>query len=352
MVRVSVIVPVFNCEAYITDAVESVFRQHHTDLELIVVNDGSTDRTLKALEPYRDRLHLIEQPNAGVAAARNAGLRVCRGKFIAFLDADDWWSPFRLSAQLDAFERHPTAGLVLSDFTVVDADGVTLMENGIRQWYGVLRDVHSTPWSKVFSASERIAWSCIDDASDGAIAYAGHVARLLFLGNFINTSSVLVRREAVLDAGEFDTTLGTEEDYDYWLRIARDWPLAFVDAPLVARRRRPGQLTSSDQVDKVIRNVLRVVESSVGKLSRHVSRTDVRRRLGRLHRDIGITSLRAGRNVEARSHIWRSVRNQPEELVGYPLLILAFGPAGIYVRLEMYLRWLRRYLRGFGGEGG
>lgn len=343
MAQVSVIVPAYNCEPYVAAAVESVLGQGHDGLELIVVNDGSTDGTMRVLEPYRGQLRVLEQQNAGAAAARNAGLQAAQGEFIAFLDADDWWYPSRLPAQLAAFRQHPTAGLVFTDFRVVDVDGVPYMQNGIREWYSVLRDAAATPWAKVFSAAAPVPVLDTHGTLASATAYSGRVARLLFLGNFINTSSVLVRREALLRAGLFDTSLGTEEDYDYWLRIAYDWEMAYVDAPLVARRRRPGQLTSTDQLERVVRNVLRVIERAATQLDGIVTPTDVRLRLGHMHRNLAVICLRSGRNDEARSHLRLSLDKQPGALLSYMLLLLALCPAGLFARLE---RLNRRLLRG------
>jgi len=345
MVKISVIVPVYNCERYVATAVESILSQHHDELEVIVVNDGSTDRTMQVLQPYRRKLRVLEQQNAGVAAARNTGLQVAQGEFIAFLDADDWWYPSRLSAQLAALQQHPAAGLVFSDFTVVDVDGEPLMQNGIRQWYGVLRDAAATPWGEVFSAAASVP---VIDGADGigtAMTYSGNVARLLFLGNFILTSSVLVRRGALETAGQFDTRLTTEEDYDWFLRVARDWPMAYVDAPLLARRRRPGQLTSADQLERVVRNVIQVVERAAPQLKGAVTPTDVRIRLGRLHRNLAVFCLRRGENAEARDQLRSSIGKQPRELLSYLLLLLALFPAGLYARLERLNHRRRRARR-------
>ena len=145
--------------------------------------------------------------------------------------------------------------------------------------------------------------------------------------------------------GFFDTTLGTEEDYDFWLRISRDWPLAYVDAPLVARRRRPGQLTDSSQNERVARNVLAVVTRAAERMDGLVGPAEIRRRLAGLHFNLGVMSLRANRNEEARDLLRRSIREQPDALRRYAMLLLAFGPAGLYGCLEQFNRLLRRKRR-------
>jgi glycosyltransferase involved in cell wall biosynthesis len=103
---VSVVIPVFNRERYIVRAVESVLNQTCLPLELIVVDDGSTDGTVAALAPYAGRIRLIRQHNAGVSTARNVGIRAAVGSWIAFLDADDWWKPAKLERQIQLLERY------------------------------------------------------------------------------------------------------------------------------------------------------------------------------------------------------------------------------------------------------
>ena len=276
------------------------------------------------------------------------GLQSISGQYVAFLDADDWWYPSRLSSQLQALAKFPEAGMVFSDFTVTDATGVAYMHQGIRQWYGIWRDAAETPWCRVFEASTTVA---VDDANGdaaSAIAYTGQMARWLFSGNFVNTSSVLARREALTQAGLFDTSLSTEEDYDLWLRIARDWPMAYVDAPLVARRRRPGQLTDSSQNEQVTRNVLKVISCAAERLEGLVTPLDIRRRLARLHFNLGVMYLRTNQNAEARRLLLSSVRGQPGELHRYVPLVLSFAPSGVYSGLEWFNRRLRRALRSSG----
>ena len=120
---VSVIIPVFNSERYIASAVESVLKQTYKEFELIVVNDGSTDKTVKVLEQYIDRIHYAYQPNKGVAAARNAGIRASKGEYIAFLDSDDLWIRDTLILHVNYLQNNPNIGLVYGEVLVIDERG-------------------------------------------------------------------------------------------------------------------------------------------------------------------------------------------------------------------------------------
>ncbi|MGH8249496.1 MAG: glycosyltransferase [Steroidobacteraceae bacterium] len=340
-VRVSVIIPVHDCEEFIAAAVRSVLSQGRGDIELIVVDDGSTDGTTQALEPFRGNLELIQQRNAGPAAARNAGLRKAVGRYVAFLDADDWWCSSRLSAELAAFERYPDAGLVFSDFSVVSAGGETILPLGIRWKYPLVYSAQATPWRRLFASTQAVEWNDGSGSANRASAYRGRIATWLFRGNFINTSSVLARREALEGAGGFDENLGTEEDYDCWLRLARDWPFVYVDAPLVAFRRRAGQLTAPGQAERILRNVATVVERAATRMADSIDPGMVQSRLAAVHRALGIACLRNGRTREARRHLWRSIREQPAQAVTALLLPMTLLPASVFGRLERFVREFR-----------
>lgn len=341
MPHVTVVIPVFNCKPYIVTAVESVLGQYHQDLDIIVVDDGSTDGTSQVLERYRDRLQLLRQANAGAAAARNHGLRAAKGELVAFLDADDWWDPSRLSAQLSALQAFPGGGLVFSDFSVADADAKRILERGIRWKYGVVRDAHNAVWADIFSESRRVSWGDREGRERHATAYQGHVERWLFRGNMVNTCSVLLRREVIEQVGWFDQELETEEDYDYWLRVAQHQPLVYVDEPLLTFRRRPGQLTQADGIERVVRNVVTVVERASQRLASQLDARDIAKRLARIHLDLGVICLRQSRVVEARHHLSLSLRHRPGSIQTIAFAILACLPPSTLPALERVWRLLR-----------
>ncbi|MCA9271314.1 MAG: glycosyltransferase family 2 protein, partial [Planctomycetales bacterium] len=120
---ISVVIPTFNCAGYIGRALDSVFSQDYAPLEVIIVDDGSTDDTIAALEPYNDRIRLLRQANAGSAAARNAGLAQATGEFVALLDADDWFLPNKFHTQAAMLAADPSLAAVHSGWRIVDEDG-------------------------------------------------------------------------------------------------------------------------------------------------------------------------------------------------------------------------------------
>jgi len=342
MSTVSVILPLYNCEKYVAAAVDSVFRQDHANFELIVVDDGSTDASVQQLEPHLPRIRLITQQNNGVAAARNAGLKAARGAFLAFIDADDVWVPSRLSLQLAALKAFPGAGAAFSDFFVMNEEGqVQLETDGIHWKYGTAKEAEEG-WTSVFETSGTLEAAVRPGNHRRLAVYEGNILARLFRGNFVNTSSILLRREIADSVGLFDETLSTEEDYDYWLRVASRTRFAFLDAPLVGFRRREGQITGPGQIEKILRNVETVIRRASPAVEPAAGRREIEKRLARIDRDIGELCLRLGRSAESRRRLLRSALSDPTRMTTHALLGLALLPPVAYRMLFGILRSIRR----------
>lgn len=156
--NVSVIIPVFNGERYIRQAIESVLAQTYQDFELLVVDDGSTDGTPEAIQEYEKSLRYVRQTNGGASKARNHGIRLSQGKFIAFQDADDLWAPEKLAVQVEFLEKNPDIGLVHCNCDGIDEEGRTFIrwKNSERKegYYRLFMQGHAVA---VFSALFRRA---------------------------------------------------------------------------------------------------------------------------------------------------------------------------------------------------
>ena len=122
--RVSAVITTYNQAAYIGAAVASVLDQTYSEVETVLVDDGSTDGTARELAPFRDRIRYIYQPNQGIAAARNTGVQHTTGSLVAFLDGDDLWSPEKLEIQVEASLRHSDAGLIVADGVYFDGSRI------------------------------------------------------------------------------------------------------------------------------------------------------------------------------------------------------------------------------------
>jgi glycosyltransferase involved in cell wall biosynthesis len=219
---VSVVIPTYNAEAFIEDCLHSVFdQQGDFELDVVLVDDGSTDETLARVKATGYPIRCVEQANAGPAAARNRALRMAKGEYIAFLDSDDLWPEGKLAHQLALMQAHPDIGLLFGDCRQFDEQGEyaqTLLEGGGR-----------------------------DLAFWGHPLYVLRPYAKLMQGNFITTGSIVIRRACVNRVGYFDENLRLVEDLEYWLRIALEFPIAHVDTVCLLRRRHEDN-TSRDQV--------------------------------------------------------------------------------------------------------
>lgn len=193
---VSVLIPAYNCAGFVAEAVQSALGQSYEAKEIIVVNDGSTDGTLAVLRGFGDAIRIVDQKNGGPPLARNAGLRIARGEYIAFLDADDVWARGKLAAQVFHLEARPEVGAVFTGWQV---------------W----RPAPGGGFARPEHFDDAIARAEVDTQYSGWI-----YNRLLFECEML-TTTVMLRASVVRAVGEFDVTLFNGDDYDYWLRASR-----------------------------------------------------------------------------------------------------------------------------------
>ncbi|RMH51769.1 MAG: glycosyltransferase [Zetaproteobacteria bacterium] len=279
---VSVIVPVYNYGAYIARALESLFRQSHRNLEIIVVDDGSTDDTPQILARYGDRIRWVRQENRGAAAARNRGIGMARGEYIAFLDADDAYRPDNIARKLRFLREHPRYRWCYSDWAWVDAQGVP-------------RRFGHEP-----------------ERSLARLKAEGDVLPLALQGYRLGTNLFLFAREVIEEVGGFDESLTVLEDYDLYVRAAARYPLGYVDRVLVEVHEHAGSLcTGTDPAiawrcrRRMHRKFVRLFGSVLQRedvrpawrrqqadLYRHLAEAELIRRHGRRARTLACASLR------------------------------------------------------------
>jgi GT2 family glycosyltransferase len=318
---VSVVVPTFD-RAYCLEAtLRSALAQSHAALELVVVDDGSTDGTealVRALQEADRRVRYHRQDNRGVAAARNAGLRLAGGEYVAFLDSDDLWRPWKLELQLLALRRVPEAGMVWTDMEAIDPDGRVLFERYLRRMYSAYR---LYPPERLFARHlEPEQWLPPGSGLPPAHLHAGDVYSAMIMGNLVHTSTVLLRRDWALRAGGFPEENRSGEDYDFHLRTCELGPVAFIDLPTTSYRRGlADRLTRPELEFELARNALRTLE---GALARDAGRIATPRRMIRAaraeaNRWVGGIHFGAGRFREATPYLAASLRQVP----GQPMVL-------------------------------
>jgi glycosyltransferase involved in cell wall biosynthesis len=271
---VSVVMAAKNYARFIREAIDSVFAQTVEHWELIVIDDGSSDDTEAAVRPYLvdHRVRYVRSDHLGQSRAKNLGLGLSSGEFVAFLDADDAWLPTKLERQLAVFHANPAVGVCFSGRRIIDETG---------------REHPPAPsprWSEV-----------------------GDVLAAVFRKNFVCFSSVLARRAVFDHVGGFDTGLDLAIDYDLWLRVAAHHPFDFVPDPLVLYRTGHGNLSKklSDRV-----------ATAVSVITRAVDRRGLQDRLTRDDVGVGYSStcgalayvLRESEPLAAARWYWRAAR--------------------------------------------
>jgi glycosyltransferase involved in cell wall biosynthesis len=223
--RVSVVIPTYNRARCLAEAVDSVLAQEEAEVELIVVDDGSTDGTAHMLAGYGEAIRVLRQENRGVSAARNAGIAAAQAELLAFLDSDDVWLPGKLRAQVDFFAARPEALICQTEELWV--------KNGRRVNPGRR---HRKRGGMIFEASLEL---CL-----------------------VSPSAVMTRRELFERVGRFDEGLPACEDYDLWLRVSRRFPVHLIEAALIVKRGgHPDQLSRGWGLDRYrIASILKLLE--------------------------------------------------------------------------------------------
>jgi glycosyltransferase involved in cell wall biosynthesis len=205
---ISIILPTFNRSRYLPLALDSILAQTYRDLEVIVVDDGSTDDTEQVVMPYSGQIKYIYQENQGRGAARNVGLQYATGEYIAFLDSDDLWHPDKLERQVPVLEANADSAFVHGPVDVID-------ENGCKDEKGTKNIL------RLFKKAGRSGFS-YENLIDSC---------LIFM------SAILVKKECFRTVGVFDRSLRILEDLDWYLRVARRYRIAYLDgSPLVSYR--------------------------------------------------------------------------------------------------------------------
>jgi Glycosyltransferases involved in cell wall biogenesis len=237
---ISVIIPTWNRASEVGKAIDSALAQTLAPLEIIVVDDGSTDATAEVLARYGDLIHVVRQRNQGVAAARNAGMAVARGELLAFLDSDDVWFPRKLELQAARFDADPGLGLVHCG---VDFEGTGVSLDGLE----------GSVASEMLRLDRRVIVS--------------------------QSSAVMVPRQVAEEAGGFDARLRASEDWDFCYRVATRYRIGFVAEVLVRHARHSTGL--QNDIAKMEHGMLLAFEKAFADPAVYSLR---RHSYGRLHR--------------------------------------------------------------------
>lgn len=303
--KVSIVIPTYNRAMYLRQALHSALGQTMTDLEVIVVDDGSTDETPEIVRQAAEGapVRYMRTAHAGMAHARNIGMRMARGEYIAFLDSDDQYYPYKLELQVRLLDTHPDIQMVYTECSSFD-DGGDRERFHLRTYHCAYRDPRLT-YDHIFQSSVDLASAGLLEAAQWSGEYGARRAYFgkifdVYLSNVIvfHNSSVF-RRRLLQEVGYFDECLEFFVEMDFLLRICRRHAVAFIDVPTYKLRYHPGQMSTTAGPDGTYTAVrkqhclLRVFRRHVNADSVYYERhrTDLDRQLARLHRAVAIPLL-------------------------------------------------------------
>ncbi|MHB1083825.1 MAG: glycosyltransferase family 2 protein [Thiobacillus sp.] len=233
---VSTVIPAYNAGRFIEEAVKSIRQQGAAVSEIIIVDDGSTDNTAEVVAALGHDIQYVRQENAGPSAARNLGIKLAKSPWIAFLDADDVWTPNKVAEQMAVFQASPDVGLVASDMAEIDWAGNMLVPS-LLEAHDLLRFFQRLDGSPVPQALRRL----IDK-------------------NFIPTGTVIAKRQLLLELGGFKPNIRYGEDLELWARVAAHVPVVCLPSVHMLRRQHGSNATQEtgpmlNDLVKVMRNV-------------------------------------------------------------------------------------------------
>jgi glycosyltransferase involved in cell wall biosynthesis len=282
--KVSVVIPAYNSADYTIETVDSVLQQTHSDVEVIVVDDGSTDGTREALKRYGDAIQYVYKENGGACSARNLGIGMATGDYIACLDCDDLWVSEKLEYSVQVLDNQRELGLVYTACYLLDADGEIV--------------------------------ELVKSRANLANAY-----RELLNKNFIIAPTVVMRRSCLESVGLFDESIFIPADWDLWLRFAQRFPIGYIDRPLSKYRQASNySLQNLDQffeesmyvLDKNLKNNADFSAREKNKIYNHFLLT-----YSNVHRQIGNLS-------EARQILMTTIKRDRCEWQAYLLYLISF----------------------------
>jgi glycosyltransferase involved in cell wall biosynthesis len=313
---ISVIIPSYNSARFVVSAIESAVAQTYEPLEVIVVDDGSTDETRERLVSWQKRVRCIRQANGGPSNARNRALREAQGELIAFLDADDEWLPEKLAKQWSCMQDNPEISLVHSDvFQLHEPAGRRVYVNRCR---------------------ERFSGRCYEQ---------------FFWANRLITSSVLVTRRCLEQAGMFDEALSgaSTEDMDLWFRIARFHAFAYVNEPLVLYRIHAsnGSLNQRRMLEDEYYVLAKALKADPA-LWKSLGEGPVRGRMSDLAFQAGYANADLGDLPRARRYFKAALQYEPRKLKTWAFWASTFLPS----KLRHNLRQMKQRLSPVGQRSG
>ena len=344
---ISVVVPTYNRAQWIARTLTSVLDQSRNPLEVIVVDDGSVDDTEEQCRRFGNRVRYVRQSNSGVSRARNHGVSLARGQWVAFCDSDDVWVRDKLAVQIAALKATGALWSITSAYRLDVTDKPVPGRSGFEFVFPMFRELRVSP-TTFFSSC--LAETSVDAVGGPVTVFHGDVYPALFLGNFALPSAALVNRAEFLSAGGFDESLRLAEDTEFFHRLSARASVAVSMSPLVGYRiTHADSLASSKNATRLIRNALESVRRASRLRAPNEARivSQFRRGEAALLTKVARTELSNGNGTAVRTalrELWAGGRTlRLEHLLFF---VASFVPVDslrvLYSALPARLRFARR----------
>ncbi len=259
--KISVVIPCFNCANTIENTLKSIFAQTYGDYEIIAVDDGSVDNTAHVLDKYKDNITYIYQENGGVSRARNTGVQYAQGEWIAFCDSDDVWVPAKLEIAAEAIRKDSFGcDIIFSDYSIMDEVKIVEMRGMMSKdtMFPIFKE-YGLNILKLFDNNGTIKRIFADGAIQEIGIHYGNIFEWLILGNVILPSTAFVRKNVYEEENGFNPEIRNAEDTEFFLRLGKKHNFLYIDYPLISYRRSSSSLLATSML-KTIRNGIRAVE--------------------------------------------------------------------------------------------
>jgi glycosyltransferase involved in cell wall biosynthesis len=252
---VSVVIPAFNAAQTLSETIRSVLAQTYAPIEIVVVDDGSTDDTAQVLDSFGSTIKCVRKPNGGLASARNAGCAAAQGEYIALLDADDLCTPQRIAVQIAVFKAAPDIVLACSDFDAFGADGTNRPLHAAT-YYSAVREA-AGGFAGLFPVKQQL-----QAAPEQAplVLHTGTLYPVLALGNVVHPPTCMFRRGLFTAVGGFDESIRNMCDWDWLVRASRCGAFGYIEASLLRYRLSETQLSGSKHHVTAMLDIVKVFE--------------------------------------------------------------------------------------------
>jgi len=344
---VSVMIPAYNAAKTLAASIDSALAQRYPRVEVVVVDDGSTDATPDVLRSYGDRIRWVRQENGGLPSARNLGHRTATGDFIAWLDADDLAEPDRVALQVDFLLQHPEVVLVGTDFSAFrDAGDVAPRFSAI--YYNQIADaengVDSLYDRRGSFVPARHEWL---QGTWGSIPMLrGKVWSRIVWGNFVHPPTVMFRRGLLERTGGLDPSAAPEGDWDFFIRVSKEGEIAHLDHPFLRYRLHPGQMSGPTNAKASLLGQVYILRKA------HSPSASWPDRLRELWRERHALLYAGLARAEAQQNSWAALgylslaaahRHPPRSLIPIFILILlpVWASRGLLAARRVMRRWMK-----------